>query len=48
MVAAIQDVDGLFAGVLVTWLCNDASGKAPVSPPRKTFGPCRDWSADPA
>ena len=34
-------VDGQFAGVQVTWLCNDGSEKAPVEPVRKVYGPCR-------
>ena len=38
LVAGIQDASGVFTGVLVTWLCADGTGKAPVDPGRKIFG----------
>jgi hypothetical protein len=39
LAAGVQAPDGTFAAVSVTWLCADASGKAPVDPPRKIYGP---------
>jgi DNA primase len=39
MMAGIQDPHGEFAGISLTWLCADGSGKAPVDPPRKIYGP---------
>lgn len=39
MVAGVQDVAGKFVGVNITWLSAGADAKAPVDPPRKTFGP---------
>jgi hypothetical protein len=41
LLAGIQDQDGRFSGVSVTWLCADGSGKAPVDPARKTYGSLR-------
>src|SRR5262249_17779463 len=41
MVGAIQRFDGKFSAATVTWLCADGSGKAPVYPPRKIYGPYR-------
>jgi hypothetical protein len=38
LVAGLQNVTGGFAGVSVTWLCNDGTAKAPVEPTRKIFG----------
>src|SRR5262249_31607522 len=38
MMAGIQDLKGNFAGISMTWLSADGSGKAPVDPPRKIFG----------
>jgi hypothetical protein len=44
MIAGIQDPNGSFAGISITWLCADGSGKAPVDPPRKIFGTYRGGS----
>lgn len=41
LVAGIQDQEGRFAGISITWLRADGSGKAPVDPPRKTYGVLR-------
>jgi hypothetical protein len=39
LVAGLQDAEGAFAPVSVTWLCADGSSKAPVEPARKIYGP---------
>jgi hypothetical protein len=44
MIAGIQDPNGNFSGVSITWSSADGSGKAPVDPARKIFGPYRSGS----
>jgi hypothetical protein len=39
LIAGIQDANGAFAGVTITALCADGSGRAPVETPRKIYGP---------
>jgi phage/plasmid primase-like uncharacterized protein len=38
LLAGLQDRDGRFSGVSITWLAADGSGKAPVDPVRKSYG----------
>jgi len=38
MVAGLQNLEGQFAGISVTFLMPDGRGKAPVSPTRKIYG----------
>jgi phage/plasmid primase-like uncharacterized protein len=44
LLAGLQDRDGRFSGVSITWLANDGSGKAPADPVRKTYGVLRGAS----
>lgn len=41
LAVGMQDRDGSFSGVSITWLAADGSGKAPVDPVRKTYGSLR-------